>query len=318
MNEIEKIVVDSIALAKKFNHEYVTIEHLMTVVLDEPLIRAMCYEVQSDAMGIQEALLTYLNENCAELVYDQDIESQPRKTQMLERVFNRALTQALFQGKKGINFYDLLLSILSEENCVAVQFSNQLGLNKLKIATWLNDALQEQVAPLPANARQGTQAAKKQGAYAAIEEFCTNMNVECNDYEDVVGRRAEMRDLVQTLARKKKSNAILVGPSGVGKTAIVEGIVKLIVEGNVPNTIDNMTVYSLDMAKLVAGTKYRGDFEERMKGLSEALEVVDDVILFIDEIHMVIGAGSTSGGSMDAGNMLKPALSNGKAVSAER
>ena len=124
----------------------------------------------------------------------------------------------------------------------------------------------------------------------------------------MLGRREELRDIVQTLARKKKSNAILVGPSGVGKTAIVEGLAKLVVEDNVPETIKGKTVYLLEMSKLVAGTKYRGDFEERIQNLVDALGMLDDIILFIDEIHMVIGAGSTGAGSMDAGNMLKPLL----------
>jgi len=316
MADIEKIVTDSINLAKKFNHEYVTIEHLATVVLDEPLIRALCYEIQADAQGLQESLLLYLNEDCPELVYDSEAESNPRKTQMLERVFNRALTQALFNGKRGINLYDLMLSILSEENCVTVNFANEMGLNKAKVIHWIQDAAHEQVSPIQPHGEiqknTGTANQRSQQAYQVLREFCNDMNYESQDYDDLVGRREELRDLVQTLARKKKSNAILVGPSGVGKTAIAEGLAKMIVEGNVPATIQDKTVMSLDMAKLVAGTKYRGDFEERMKQLAEALEIVDDIILFIDEIHMVIGAGSTSGGSMDAGNMLKPSLSSGK------
>ena len=138
------------------------------------------------------------------------------------------------------------------------------------------------------------------------------MNEASAEYDDVVGRREELKDLVQTVARKKKSNAILVGASGVGKTAIVQGLAKLVVEGSVPDIIQGTTVWELDMTKLVAGTKYRGDFEERMKQLGDALEHLDDIILFVDERHTIIGAGSTGSGNMDAGNMLKPALSSGK------
>ena len=317
MADIEKIVTDSINLAKKFNHEYVTIEHLTTVVMDEALIRTMCYEIQADAQGLQEGLLLYLNEDCPELASDVDVEIQPRKTQMLERVFNRALTQALFNGKRGINLYDLILSILSEDNCIAVTFAAEMGLTKPKVAAWIQESVKEAVNPVKFTAPPGGQPAarggnKKDAAMAILREFCTDMNYTSGEYDDLVGRRSELRDLVQALARKKKSNAILVGPSGVGKTAIAEGLAKMIVEGNVPSTIQDKTVMSLDMGKLVAGTKYRGDFEERMKSLAEALELVDDVILFIDEIHMVIGAGSTGSGNMDAGNMLKPSLSGGK------
>ena len=144
-----------------------------------------------------------------------------------------------------------------------------------------------------------------------LQQFCTNLCEQHADFEDVIGRREELKDLVQTIARKKKSNAILVGSSGVGKTAIVQGLSKLIVEGHVPDIIKDKVVWELDMTKLVAGTKYRGDFEERMKQLGEALIQEPNIILFVDEIHTIIGAGSTNG-TMDAGNMLKPALSNGK------
>ena len=311
MNEIESLVAQAINLAKSFNHEYVTIEHLHTVVLDDKIIRSMCYELQADSESIQEALMLYLNEDCPELVIDTETEAQPRKTHMLERVFNRALTQALFQGKRGINQLDLVLSILTEANSVAVQFSEQLGLEKEKVVSWLQQQATTQQQQQP-NIKTASKTQKKQIADEVLKQFTINMNEACSDYDDLVGRREELRDLVQTLARKKKSNAVLVGPSGVGKTAIVEGLAKLIVEGNVPETIQDKIVLNLDMAKLVAGTKYRGDFEERMKQLSEALEVVDDVILFIDEIHMIVGAGQTGSGSMDAGNMLKPALTGGK------
>ncbi len=311
MNEIESLVASAINLAKQFNHEYVTLEHLTTVVLDDKVIRSMCYELQADSQAIQEALMLYLNEDSAELQVDNESEAQPRKTHMLERVFNRALTQALFQGKRGINQLDLIISILSENQSVAVNFADQLGLNREKVVNWLQSS-SSTMQSAPGSIKVGTKKQQKQFANEILREFTINMNEASGEYDDVVGRREELRDLVQTLARKKKSNACLVGPSGVGKTAIVEGLAKLIVEGNVPDTIKDKTVLGLDMTKLVAGTKYRGDFEERMKRLGEALEVIENVILFIDEIHMVVGAGSTGGGSMDAGNMLKPALTNGK------
>ena len=329
MNEIEKIVVKSINLAKKFQHEYVTIEHLTASVLDDPMILTMCFEIQADGQGLQESLLLYLNEDTMEMKLDEvpEPDYNPRKTQMLERVFSRALTQALFNGKKGINLFDLILSVLSEEQSVTVKFAEQMGLTKEKANSWISHAMHQEPAldkfyKAEANATGVSKADMdaiksaqrdhmQKSVQMVLEQFCTNMNEESSNYDDLVGRRQELRDLVQTLARKKKSNAVIVGPSGVGKTAIAEGLAKLIVEDNVPDTIKDMTVWHLDMAKLVAGTKYRGDFEERLKMLVEVLEHSPDVILFIDEIHMVVGAGNT-GGSMDAGNMLKPALSNGK------
>lgn len=314
MTDIEQIVANAVTLAKQFRHEYVTLEHMAVVALDNKHIRTMCYEVASDGAGLQEALLVYLDEECNELIIDKEVEIIPKKTQMLERVFNRALTQALFQGKKGINQFDLMHSILSEENCTTVYFAHEFGLTKEKVTAWLNDAASQQQRQTDTGRprqkqQQGTMT--KADAYKILAQFCTNMNEASNDYDDVIGRRDELRDLVQTLARKKKSNAVLVGASGVGKTAIVEGLAKLIVDNTVPDSIQHMTVWGLDMGKMVAGTKYRGDFEERIKQLVEALEMLDDVIIFIDEIHTIIGAGQTGQGALDAGNMLKPALTSG-------
>lgn len=318
MNEIEKIVLESIDLAKRFHHEYVTIEHVCVMLLEDNYVKTMCLEVNADNQGLQEALMLYLNEDCRELIVDPDAESNPRKTQMLERVFNRALTQALFQGRKGINQFDMLISVLTETESASYKFALEMGLDRDKISYWLIDSLGLPGQPSAAQrtpeitAHTPNSSSPHSSSLEVLHNFTTNMNAEYNNYEDLIGREQELSDLVQTIARKKKSNAILVGPSGVGKTAIVEGLSKLIVDGEVPDIIKDKTVLSLDMAKLVAGTKYRGDFEERIKQLSEALENVDDVILFIDEIHQIIGAGSTGQNSMDAGNILKPALSSGK------
>lgn len=329
MTDIERIIITAIDLAKRFKHEYVTIEHLTAVILDDEKIKSMCYEVAADADGIQIGLLDYLQHECNEMTMPADVEPNPKKTQMLERVFNRALTQALFHGKKAIDQLDLILSILGEDRSVSCVYAEQLGLNKAKVLLWLQDsAISYGNTSLDAqsdlNAAQdyynqqiqyGQQQQQEMNAPKAamdvIKQFCNNLNRESQNFEDIIGRRDELKDLVQTIARKKKSNAVLVGPSGVGKTAIVQGLAKLITEGHVPDLIKGTTVWELDMGKLVAGTKYRGDFEDRMKQLSEALETVDNIIVFIDEIHTIIGAGSTSG-TMDAGNMLKPSLSSGK------
>ena len=314
MTEIEKIVITAINLAKKLKHEYVTIEHLAAVMLDDPHVIAMCFEVGADSDNLQIALVEYLEKECKELIKNTKEEPNPFKTQMLERVFNRALTQALFQGKKHLNQLDLVLSILGEENSVAAQYAQQMGLNKDKVIKWMQETNQQEheqifgpMGPEPIDPRRQHSVRPKD----VLKQFCTNMNEAYNDYDDVVGRRKELKDLVQTVARKKKSNCILTGGSGVGKTAIVQGLAKLIVEGHVPDLIKNKVIWELNMTKLVAGTKYRGDFEERMKLLSDALISEPNIILFVDEIHQIIGAGSTNG-TMDAGNMLKPALNDGK------
>ena len=312
MTDIEKIVITAIDLAKKLKHEYVTIEHLAAVILDDPHVIAMCYEVNADAESLQIALVEYLEKECTELVVKETTEEpNPSKTQMLERVFNRALTQALFQGKKQLNQLDLILSMLSEENSVAAQYAEQMGLSKSKVIGWMQDGQDFENDQI--FGAEGARPGAPQGVTPrdVLKQFCTNMNEAYDEYDDVVGRRDELKDLVQTVARKKKSNAILTGGSGVGKTAIVQGLAKLIVEGHVPDIIKDKVVWELDMTKLVAGTKYRGDFEERMNQLGEALIKEPNIILFIDEIHQIIGAGSTNG-TMDAGNMLKPALASGK------
>ena len=322
MTDIEQILLTAIDLAKKFKHDYLTIEHLTAVVLDDPQIRNMCLEIAADHEGLQVALVQFLEHDCKELVTNPIEEPSPRKTQMLERVFNRALTQALFQGKRVINQLDLVLSILSEDKSISANFCDQMGLSKTKVIKWMSESETDTATDFykqhisgsygPNTIPQQQQQTKVQkNNIDVIKSFCKDLNAESQDFDDVIGRRDELAEVVQTLARKKKSNVILAGPSGVGKTAIVQGLAKLVVEESVPDTIVGDTVYELDMGKLVAGTKYRGDFEERMKQLAEALESTPDIILFIDEIHTLIGAGSSSG-SMDAGNMLKPALSSGK------
>lgn len=285
---------------------------MAAVILDDPHVIAMCYEVNADAESLQIALVEYLEKECTELVVKETTEEpNPSKTQMLERVFNRALTQALFQGKKQLNQLDLILSMLSEENSVAAQYAEQMGLSKSKVIGWMQDGQDFENDQI--FGAEGARPGAPQGVTPrdVLKQFCTNMNEAYDEYDDVVGRRNELKDLVQTVARKKKSNAILTGGSGVGKTAIVQGLAKLIVEGHVPDIIKDKVVWELDMTKLVAGTKYRGDFEERMNQLGEALIKEPNIILFIDEIHQIIGAGSTNG-TMDAGNMLKPALASGK------
>lgn len=328
MTNIEQLILTAIDLAKKFKHQYVTIEHLTAVVLDDDEIRNMCFEIAADCEGLQSALIEYLESECDELIGNDPVEEPtPRKTQMLERVFNRALTQALFQNKKSINQLDLVLSILSEDRSASAMYADQMGLTKIKLMNWLTENIASSPRPTnepiprstwdpygeqPASPPPSRQNNKTKTHYETMMQFCNNLNQASYELDDIIGRESELKDLVQTVSRKKKSNAILVGPSGVGKTAIVQGLAKLITEDAVPDVVSNTTIWELDMGKLVAGTKYRGDFEERMKMLVEALEHLDDIILFIDEIHMVIGAGSTGGGAMDAGNMLKPALSNGK------
>ena len=264
MTDIEKIVITAINLAKKLKHEYVTIEHIAAVILDDPQVQAMCFEVNADFESLQIALVEYLEKECVELVKNNKEEPNPFKTQMLERVFNRALTQALFQGKKHLNQLDLVLSILGEENSIAAQYAEQLGLNKTKVIKWMQDTNAYENEQIFGPVEGMGDPRRPQGAMTprdVLAQFCTNMNEAYDEYDDLIGRRHELKELVQAVARKKKSNAILTGGSGVGKTAVVQGLAKLIVEGHVPDIIKDKVVWELDMTKLVAGTKYRGDLK---------------------------------------------------------
>ena len=233
MTDIEKIIITAIDLAKRFKHEYVTIEHLTAVILDDEEVRSMCFDINADFEGIQVALIHYLQHSCDEITGAKDIEPEPKKTQMLERVFNRALTQALFQGKKAIDQLDLVLSILGEDKSTSCFFSESLGLTKSKVLAWMQESFAENFRG-DANQQKAYEEAyhnqhrkNQMGPQTHVEvlqQFCNNLCEKHADFEDVIGRREELKDLVQTIARKKKSNAILVGPSGVGKTAIVQGL----------------------------------------------------------------------------------------------
>lgn len=295
---INEILEKAFRFALNREHEYVTLEHLTLVLLENKDIVDYVSLMGLSTQPIVEDINTFLNSQDYLVVSGL---TKPRKTQSLERAFNRAFTQALFNGRAGIAPQDMLLSILSERNSHACYYLSQHGVTK---ETFL-DVL----------SKSNKSTAKNEiMAEKILNEYCLNLNEEAkeNRIDPLIGRNEEVGKLSQILARRKKRNAILVGDPGVGKTHIVEGLARRIVEGQVPNTLKESIIYSLDMGSLMAGTKYRGDFEERIKQVIEILEHRNNAVLFIDEIHQVVGAGAAGSSNMDMANLIKPSLTRGR------
>lgn len=300
---INEVIAKAFQEALNREHEYVTLEHILRVMLDEEEIKDVLTELQVDVTGLRDEIDNWLREQ--EDIRVEGI-TKPRKTATLERCFNRAYTQAIFTGRGHMEPIDLLISISAEKNSHANFFLAKNGVTK--------DAIIAYVGRLKDGRSKESKGAKKRDSEKILGKYTTNLNkaAEKQLIDPLIGREKEVFRLAQTLTRKKKNNAIMVGEPGVGKTAIVEGLAVAITRNEVPEVLKGKTVYSLDLGKLMAGTRYRGDFEERMQHVLEALEERDDAILFIDEIHMIMGAGAGGQGSMDVANLLKPALEKGK------
>ena len=297
-HSINEILEQAFKLALHREHEYVTLEHLTIVLLEKEEIREYCHAMEADTDAIIDDITEFLNGQDYLIVTGL---TRPRKTQTLERAFNRAFTQDIFNGRAGIAPQDMLLSILSERNSHACYYLSQHNVTKEGFLEVLGK-----------NNKSETKI--KHSAEKILNEFCINLNKEAENLkiDPLIGRNREVEQLTQILARRKKRNAILVGEPGVGKTAIVEGLARKIFEKTVPHTLKDCTIYSLDMGAMMAGTKYRGDFEERVKQVIDVLEARTDAILFIDEIHTMVGAGAAGNSNTDMANLLKPALTRGK------
>lgn len=297
-HSINEILDQAFKLALTREHEYVTLEHLTIVLLENEDIREYCRLVNSSSDDIIKDLSDFLNSQAYLIVTGL---TRPRKTSTLERAFSRAFTQAIFNGRGGIAPQDMMLSILSERNSHACYYLATHNVTKESFLEVLGK-----------NSKAETKI--KNNSEKILNEYCVNLNKEAEDLkiDPLIGRYREVEKLTQILARRKKRNAILIGEPGVGKTAIVEGLARKIFEKSVPHTLEGCTIYSLDMGALMAGTKYRGDFEERVKQVIDVLETRTDVILFIDEIHTMVGAGAAGSSNSDMANLLKPALSRGK------
>ena len=294
----------AVQFANSLTHEYVTLEHLLFSILEEQDVSDLLTDMEVTSGELIKDVEKYLKERDDIIDMNSPSRHGPRKTAALSRVFNRAITQVIFSGRTKLFCRDVLISLLSEKDSYAYFFLVKHGVTREGA---INIIQKEFYTSKPAQTGEPSQAVK-------FEDFCTNLNVSATSglIDPVIGREEELIEITEVLARRKKNNVIIVGEPGVGKTAIAEGLALMITEGTVPNILEEKTVYSLDVTSLVAGTKYRGEFEERAKMVFDQLAKKDNVILFIDEIHMIMGAGSAGGSNIDIANLLKPLLASGK------
>ena len=301
--EIEEIIAAATVSATSKNHEYVTLEHLLLAIVKHApfnnVITSFGCEVDLMIADIDQYLdkQTYLISSSYDIV--------PKKTKSLERIFNRAFTQVLFSGRRHMQVVDLYLSMLSEDYSHAKHFLIKYGLDRKKIIDYWN---KNYVEP------KGKEKKRSSPADNILEEYCDNLNdlAEAGEIDPVIGREIEIDEISQVLAKRNKSNILMVGDPGVGKTAIAEGLALKIVKNQVPEYLKDHIVYNLDIGSLLAGSKYRGEFEEKLKDVIKALNIKGNCILFIDEAHQMRGAGSGSNSGPDFANMIKPALTKGR------
>jgi ATP-dependent Clp protease ATP-binding subunit ClpA len=296
--KVEKMVDRAVSIANDNNHEYVTLEHILLSLLHEKDVNELILSINCQPAKIKTDVIAFLGN--PELKKPEALKDVPAKrTAVLQRTFQRALTQLVFSGRNELSNEAILLSILSEETSHAHYFLNKNGVTREKLVAQLRKIDEKRAG---------------ENEETPLDLFARNLNKEAADgsIDPVIGREREVADTIEILARRKKNNVIYVGEPGVGKTALAEGLAFKIVKKDVPKALQDKVVYSLDLGALLAGTKFRGDFEERLKGVLDQIKKLKNCIMFIDEIHMILGAGSTTGSQMDAGNLLKPMLAKGE------
>jgi ATP-dependent Clp protease ATP-binding subunit ClpA len=298
-------------------HEFITVEHLLLAMLDNPSAAEVLRACGIDIDDLRRKLGDFIEQHTPVMGGVEEVDTQP--TLGFQRVIQRAILHVQSSGKKEVTGANVIVALFGEKDSHALHFLTQQGLSRLDVVNYISHGIAK-APPSQAPAEKAESAhptgqeenAEEKGA-SALENYTINLNAQAlaGRIDPLIGRDKELERVIQTLCRRRKNNPLLVGEAGVGKTAIAEGLARRIVEHNIPEVLAKATVYALDMGALLAGTKYRGDFEQRLKAVLKQLTNGNDCILFIDEIHTLIGAGAASGGTLDASNLLKPALSSG-------
>ena len=306
--------------ARQQRHEFITVEHLLLALLDNPSAAEVLRACSANIDDLRKSLTTFIKDNTPQVAGTDEVDTQP--TLGFQRVIQRAImhVQSTGNGKKEVTGANVLVAIFGEKDSHAVYYLHQQGVTRLDVVNFIAHGIRK--SDPPEAAKPGESAADNEEATEAkgnekaspLEQFTQNLNQAAKEgkIDPLIGRDYEVERVIQILCRRRKNNPLLVGEAGVGKTAIAEGLAWRITQGDVPEILAESVVYSLDMGALLAGTKYRGDFEQRLKGVLKSLKDKPNAVLFIDEIHTLIGAGAASGGTLDASNLLKPALSSGQ------
>ena len=298
--------------ARQKRHEFITVEHLLLALLDNPSASDVLRACAANIEELRKLLTDFINEHTP-IVTGDEVDTQP--TLGFQRVIQRAILHVQSSGKKEVTGANVLVAIFGEKDSHAVYFLHQKGVTRLDVVNYISHGISKVPQAGPAKQQENeSEGEQEQNQGGALETYTTNLNALAisGKIDPLIGRERELERVVQTLCRRRKNNPLLVGEAGVGKTAIAEGLARRIIEGSVPDILARCQVYALDMGALLAGTKYRGDFEQRLKAVLKQLLDNPNAILFIDEIHTLIGAGAASGGTLDASNLLKPALSTGQ------
>ncbi len=295
--------------ARQKRHEFITVEHLLLALLDNPSAVEALRACGAKIDVLRQDLVKFIGEHTPVANGDDDIDTQP--TIGFQRVIQRAILHVQSSGKKEVNGANVLVAIFGEKDSHAVFFLQRQGITRLDVVNYIAHGISKVAQPKVTSEGESE---NDKDAPGPLEQYTLNLNALAlqGKIDPLVGRDQELQRMIQILCRRRKNNPLLVGEAGVGKTAIVEGLARSLVAGEVPEVLAKANVYTLDMGALLAGTKYRGDFEQRLKGVLKQLRDTPDAILFIDEIHTLIGAGAASGGTLDASNLLKPALSTGQ------
>ena len=298
--------------ARQKRHEFITVEHLLLALLDNPSAMEVLKACGAKVDDLRKQLAEFVQQHTPTVAGTDEVDTQP--TLGFQRVIQRAILHVQSSGKKEVTGANVLVAIYGEKDSHAVYFLHQQGINRLDVVNFISHGISKVPQNQPPREEAEAEGEPEAGAGGALESFTQNLNIHAQNgkVDPLIGRDKELERVIQVLCRRRKNNPLLVGEAGVGKTAIAEGLAWRIVQGDVPDVLSKSVVFSLDMGSLLAGTKYRGDFEQRLKAVLKQLHDNPNAILFIDEIHTLIGAGAASGGTLDASNLLKPALSSGQ------